>query len=112
MLLDVPTVDVDKISLDVDSLRAHVSVLAELANLVHLSVGADVRLEGVKLELEGVKAQALLKVRLEHVRAILEKALDAIAQNPRILEGLSRTVDRTSERGVARPGRPWARAVR
>ena len=53
VLLDVPTVDVDKISLDVDSLRAHVSVLAELANLVHLSVGADVRLEGVKLELEG-----------------------------------------------------------
>ena len=46
-----------------------------------------------------MEAQALLKVRLEHVRAILEKALDAIAQNPRILEGLSRTVDQTSERG-------------
>ncbi len=44
-----------------------------------------------------MEAQALLKVRLEHVRAILEKALDAIAQNPRILESLSRAVDRTTE---------------
>jgi pyruvate/2-oxoglutarate dehydrogenase complex dihydrolipoamide acyltransferase (E2) component len=104
VLLDVPTLEVDKISLEVEGLRAHVSVLAELSNLVHLSVGADVRLDRVKLEIEGVEAQALLKVRLEHVRAILEKALDTIAQNPQILEGLAQTVDRTAQQvgGAAR----------
>lgn len=94
VLLDVPELKVDKIVLEVEDLRAHVSILAELANLVNLSVGADVRLERVKLEIEGVEAQALLKVRLENVRAILEKALDTIRENPQILEGLAETADR------------------
>jgi len=92
VLLDVPQLEVEKITLEVDDLRAHVSVLAELANLVSLSVGADVRLGRVKLEIVGVKAQALLKVRLEHVRAILEKALDTVAEHPEILEILAQTL--------------------
>ena len=50
MLLDVSELEVDRISLEVENLRAHVSVLAELANLVSLSVGADARLDRVKLE--------------------------------------------------------------
>jgi hypothetical protein len=60
--------------------------------LVSLSVGADVQLGRVKLEIEGVEAQALLKVRLEHVRAILEKALDTVAQHPEVLQTLSQTL--------------------
>jgi len=92
VLLDVPQLEVEKITLEVDDLRAHVSVLAELANLVSLSVGADVRLARVKLEIVGVRAQALLKVRLEDVRAILEKALDTVAEHPEILEILGQTL--------------------
>ena len=34
VLLDVANLEVEKITLEVDSLRAHISVLAELANLV------------------------------------------------------------------------------
>ena len=54
--------------------------------------------------LEGVKAQALFKVRLEHARAILQKALDTITENPQVLEGLGRVVELTSEQvgGTAR----------
>src|SRR5215207_4754066 len=73
VLLDVSELAVDRISLEVDNLRPHVSVLAGLANLVSLSVGADARLDRVKLEIEGVRAKVLLKVRLENVRAILER---------------------------------------
>ena len=104
VLLDVPVLNVGAINLEVRGLRAHVAVLAELANLVNLSVGVDARLDEVKLTIEDVEAQALLKVRLEHVRAILEKALDTIAENPQILESLARTVDRTAEQvgGAAR----------
>ncbi len=47
----------------------------------------------VKLEIEGAEARALYKVRLEHVRAILEKALDSIGEHPEILWSLSRTLD-------------------
>jgi hypothetical protein len=76
-------------------LRAHVAVLAELSDLVKLSVGADVELDKVELTIKGVEAQALLKVRLEQVRAILDKALTTIGENPEILQSLVQTVDRT-----------------
>lgn len=104
VLLDVPVLKVGSIYLEVRGLKAHVAVLAELANFVHLSVGVDARLEDVKLEIEDVEAQALLKVRLERVRAILESALRTVAENPQILQSLSQTVDSTAEQvgGVAR----------
>jgi hypothetical protein len=89
VLLDVSELEVDRLTLEVDGLRAHVSLMAELANLLKLSVGVDATLDRVKLEIEGVEAKVLLKVRLEHVRAILEKALDTIAEHPEILQILS-----------------------
>jgi hypothetical protein len=92
VLLDVSNLEVDRITLEVEDLRAHVSILAELANLLSLSVGVDARLDRVKLEIEGVEAKVLLKVRLRHVRAILEKALDTLAQNPEILRILARSI--------------------
>jgi DNA anti-recombination protein RmuC len=92
VLLDVNELEVDRLTLEVDDLRAHVSLMAELANLLRLSVGVDAMLAGVKLEIDGVEANVLLKVRLEHVRAILEKALDTIAQQPEILQTLSQTL--------------------
>ena len=92
VLLDVSNLEVDRIGLEVEDLRAHVSILAELANLLSLSVGVDARLDRVKLEIEGVEAQVLLKVRLRHVRAILEKALDTLAENPEILRILAHSL--------------------
>ncbi len=53
VLLDVSNLEVDRIGLEVEDLRAHVSILAELANLLSLSVGVDARLDRVKLEIEG-----------------------------------------------------------
>jgi hypothetical protein len=92
VLLDVSELEVDRISLEVEDLRAHVSILVELANLLNLSVGVDARLDQVKLEIEGVEAEVLLKVRLKHIRAILEKALDTIGEHPEILRILARSL--------------------
>src|SRR5215217_2050128 len=94
VLLDVSELEVDKINLEVERLRAHVSILVELANLLSLSVGVDARLARVQLEIEGVEAKVLLKVRLRHVRAILEKALDTIGEHPEILRILARSLSR------------------
>ena len=93
VLLDVSELEVDKIHLKVRGLRAHVSVLAELASLVNLQVGVDARLDLVELEIEGVRAKVLLKVRLDNVRAILVHALDTVAEHPEILETLTRALD-------------------
>jgi hypothetical protein len=92
VLLDVSELEVDRITLEVEDLRAHVSILVELANLLNLSVGVDARLDQVKLEIEGVEADVVLKVRLKHVRAILEKALDTIGEHPEILRILARSL--------------------
>ena len=94
VLLDVSELEVDRITLEVEDLRAHVSILVELANLLRLSVGVDARLDRVKLEIEGVEAKVLLKVRLKHIRAILEKALDTIGEHPEILRILARSLSR------------------
>src|ERR687898_651603 len=94
VVLDVPELEVDRITLEVRDLRPHVSILVELANLLNLSVGVDARLEQVKLEIECVEAEVLLKVRLKHIRAILEKALETIGEHPEILRILSRSLSR------------------
>jgi exonuclease VII small subunit len=94
LVLDVPELEVDKINLQVRHLRAHISILAELANLVDISVGVDARLEDAELEIEGVEAEVHLIARLENVRAILEKALDTIGEHPEIVRILARSVNR------------------
>src|SRR5215212_7889624 len=97
VLLDVPELEVDRISLTVRGLRAHVSILAELAGLVNLQVGVDARLDEVELEIEGVRAKVLLKVRLDEVRAILNHALNTLAEHPEILRALTRALNQLVE---------------
>src|SRR5215213_3515375 len=94
VVLDVPELEVDRITLEVRDLRAHVSILAELANLLNISVGVDARLDEVKLEIEGVEAEVHLVARLKNVRAILVKALDTIGEHPEILRILARSLSR------------------
>jgi hypothetical protein len=86
VLLDIPQLRVDEIILEVEDLRAHVSVQADVLNLLRLSVGADVQLGGVHLEIKGVEAQALLKVRLDKVAEIINRVLATIDRNPEIVD--------------------------
>jgi hypothetical protein len=92
VLLDVPVVKVDEINLDVEQLRARVSLQAEVLDLLRLNVGADVFVGQVQLEIKGVEAQALLKVRLDNVARILDRVLTTIDRNPQILEQITRGV--------------------
>ena len=57
-----------------------------MLNLLRLSVGADVQLGGVHLEIKGVEAQALLKVRLDKVAEIINRVLATIDRNPEIID--------------------------
>jgi hypothetical protein len=89
VLLDVPVVKVDEINLDVEQLRARISLQAEVLDLLRLNVGADVFIGQVGLEIKGVEAQALLKVRLDNVARILDRVLATIDRNPEILEQIT-----------------------
>ena len=66
---------------------------ARLANLLKLTAGADVHVDQVKIQLKGVRAQATLIVRLDNVRAIIERTLQTLDNNPQIITQLTGTVD-------------------
>lgn len=86
VLLDVPQLQVEEINLKVENLQARVSLQAEVLDLLKLGVGADVSLGHVELDIKGVEARALLKVRLDNVAAIVGRVLSTIDRNPQILE--------------------------
>ena len=85
VLLDVDELRVDEISLDVETLTARVSLQADIADLLHLHVGVDATLGGVKLTIKGVEAKVLLKVRLDNVARIIDRVFDTIDNNPEII---------------------------
>jgi hypothetical protein len=89
VLLDVPQLHVDEIGLEVENLRARVSLQAEVLDILKLNVGADVDLGRVQLDIKGVDAQALLKVRLDNVAQVIGRVLTTIDRNPEILEHLT-----------------------
>ena len=123
--LDVPTLKVDEIDLELDELSARVSLEAHVLDLLRLDVGADVHLGRVNLQIKGVEAQAQLKVRLDNLGVILDRVMTTVERNPEVLERLADQVGRAAGSavegvgGIARelPGaglagkRPGARAA-
>ena len=93
VLLDVPVLKVDEIHLEVDDLRAHVSVNAEVHGLLKLNVGVEASLGKVKVDITGVEAQALLKVRLDHIAAMIDRVLTTVDRNPELLKSVGRAVE-------------------
>ncbi|HWH17666.1 MAG TPA: hypothetical protein VNT77_04925 [Allosphingosinicella sp.] len=95
VLLDIPNLSVDELTIEVANLEAHIALDARLANLLKLTAGADVNIDNVKIQLKGVQAQATLIVRLDNVRAIIERTLQTLDNNPQIVTQLLSTVDNT-----------------
>ena len=95
VLLDVPNLSVEEITLEVKNLKVHIALDARLADLLKLTAGADASIDDVKLTIKGVRAQATLIVRLDNVRAIIERTLQTLDNNPQIISGLLNTVDNT-----------------
>jgi hypothetical protein len=92
VVLDVPTLHVDSLDLDLTDLRARVSLNAEVLSLLRLHVGVDLNLGQASLDLRGADAQALLKVRLENVVSMIDRVLQTIDSHPEIVEPLVRGV--------------------
>jgi pyruvate/2-oxoglutarate dehydrogenase complex dihydrolipoamide acyltransferase (E2) component len=97
--VDVPSLKVEELMLDVENLRHRTSMQAELAAMVKLNVGVETVVDGAKLELRGVDAQTFLRARLDNVRAILSEALDTIDNNPEILQDITRIAEETAGTG-------------
>jgi hypothetical protein len=97
VLLDVPELLIDSIHFELDDLDAHVALKARVLNLVKLNVGLDVHLSRVKLDIKGVEAEAVLKARLDHVAAIVDRLMTSLDRNPALVKGLSKAVSEVGQ---------------
>jgi hypothetical protein len=95
VVVDVPNLCVERISLDVNRLDARLALNARVANLVRLQAGADVSIGQVNLEIRGVRAQALLLVDLDNVVYVVDRALAFVDANPQVVSQLVGTVQNT-----------------
>lgn len=97
VVVDIPVVKVDEIHFELDDLEARVALHAEVLDLVKLSVGVHVELGKVELDIKGVEAQALLRARLDHVTAIIDRVLTTLDRNPEVLKSIAHTLEPVGE---------------
>src|SRR6476469_3954377 len=93
VIVDIPVVKVDEIHFELDDLEARVALHAEVLDLVKLSVGVHVELGKVELNIKGVEAQVLLRARLDHVTAIIDRVLTTLDRNPEVLKSIGKTLE-------------------
>jgi e3 binding domain len=114
VVVDIPVVKVDEIDFELDDLEARISLHAEVLDLVKLSVGVHAELGKVKLNIKGVEAQALLRARLDHVTAIIDRVLTTLDRNPDVLKTIAQSLEPVTEgagKAVGEVGEGANRAV-
>ena len=93
VILEIPELAVDSIGLTVRNLRARVSLDANAMNLVSVNAGVDVGIREVQLGIVGVLAEAYLYVELDNVARIVDRVVQTLDRNPRILTQTLRAVE-------------------
>jgi hypothetical protein len=97
VVVDIPIVKVDEIDFELDDLEARISLHAEVLDLVKLSVGVHAELGKVRLNIKGVEAQALMRARLDHVTAIIDRVLTTLDRNPDVLKTIAHSLEPVTE---------------
>jgi hypothetical protein len=93
VVVDIPVVKVDELHFELDDLLARVSLHAKVLDLVELNVGVQAELGKVELHIAGVEAQALLRARLDHVTAIIDRVLTTLDRNPEVLKSIGKALE-------------------
>lgn len=89
VLLAVPNLGIDRIKVVVEDLEAHVRLHAKVLDLLELHVGADASIKKVDIEIDNVRVQAMLKVKLDRVVDVVSRVMDTIDAHPEILSNLT-----------------------
>ena len=103
VILEIPELSVDSIGLTVSNVRAKVSLDANAVNLVQISAGVDVGIKQVQLGIVGVYAEAYLYADLDNVARIVDRVVQTLDRNPKILTQVLQAVDTTVNAAIRRP---------
>ena len=88
VLISIPNFGVDRIALNVEGIRAHAELHAKLLDLLELHVGVDASVDKVELEIDNIRLQAMVKIKLEKVVDIVDRIMTALENKPEILTDL------------------------
>lgn len=105
VILEVPELSVDSIGLTVSNVRAKVSLDANAMNLVQLSAGVDVGIKKVQLGIVGVYGEVYLYADLDNVARIVDRVVQTLDRNPKILTQVLQAVDTTVNSALKAPPR-------
>jgi hypothetical protein len=90
--IHVPELDVDRLEITLENLRAHVDVEATIGRegneFLNISIGVNARIDSAQIVLEDVQAEAHVIAYLDDVRVIALRALEVLDHHPEILTGL------------------------
>lgn len=86
LVLDIPRLCIEHLELRVDSLRARVSIDANIAGMVSINAGAGVAIDHVDLTLENVHATLLLAVDLSRLVQVVNETMSFLEANPDVLK--------------------------
>jgi hypothetical protein len=78
VLLQVPTLAVKRIELDVDALSADINLNAQVAGLVQLNAGIHASIQSVNLTITDIGAELELVIRLGHLVDIVQRVFDSL----------------------------------
>ncbi len=87
--LNVPTLSVGRIELDVDDLRADINLNAQVASLVTLNAGVALSIQQVNLTISDVDAELELIVRLGHLVDIVSRVFESLDLNPLLISTIN-----------------------
>lgn len=103
VILEVPELSVDSIGLTVENVRAKVSLDANAVNLVQISAGVDVGIKKVQLGIVGVYGEVYLYADLDNVARIVDRVVQTLDRNPKILTQVLQAVDTTVNAALKKP---------
>lgn len=86
--LNVPTLSVGRIELDVDNLTANINLAAEVASLVTINAGVALSVQKVNITIADVDAQLELVVRLGNLVSIVNRVFESLDLNPLLITAL------------------------
>jgi hypothetical protein len=93
VILDVPKLEIDSLKINVRNLDANLDLKVSLGKMLSIRAGADVLVDSVDIDLHGVKAEALLLIRLENIQEILQHTMETLSENPEIISELGQVTE-------------------
>ena len=91
--LNVPTLSVGRIELDVENLSADINLNAQVASLVTINAGVQVSIQKVNLTIVDVDAELELIVRLGNLVAIVNRVFESLDLYPLLITALNDVTD-------------------